>query len=218
MSQPLVLASASPRRREFLAALDLAFSCQAADVDEVGVARGLSPEAGALAVARAKALTVAGRAPRATVLAADTIVVLDGHALGKPADRADAHRMLAALRGRRHTVVTAVVVISPDRAEQSRVVTTSVAMRPWSQEEQATYVASGAPLDKAGAYGIQDQPFAPVATLEGCRCNVVGLPLWTVVELLESCGIAVPRRPASTLAACAACPLSVPAGASEPTG
>ena len=214
MEPPLVLASASPRRRELLGGLGVPFSVVAADVDEAAIARGLVPRVGAAAVAREKARVVAARAPGGAVLAADTIVVLEGHALGKPVDHEDAQRMLARLRGRSHEVVTAIEVVAPAGGREGRLVTTTVRMRAWSDDEAAAYVASGAPLDKAGGYGIQDEPFAPVQAIDGCWCNVVGLSLWVTAEMLGAIGIAAPVTPDMRSPTCAGCPLRSPAGAS----
>jgi MAF protein len=204
-SRDLVLASASPRRRELLAAVGLAFRVTPADLDEEAIAAGLAPEPAALAVAAAKAGAVAGDA--AVVLAADTIVVLDDRMLGKPGSPDEARRMLEALRDRTHRVVTAVVVraggVEARAAEWS-----AVRMRPYGGDEIAAYVATGGGLDKAGAYGIQDEPFRPVAAIDGCWCNVMGLPLWTALRLLDRADCRPPRRPDQVLARCASCPLA----------
>jgi MAF protein len=201
---PLVLASASPRRRELLGALGLAFRVAPADLDEDAIGDGLPPERAALAVASAKAAAF-GEAG-GVVLAADTVVVLGGRRLGKPASPADACDMLAALRGRPHEVVTAVVVRAG--ADTQRAVRSStVRMRAYGRDEIAAYVAGGSGLDKAGAYGIQDEPFRPVQAIEGCWCNVMGLPLWTAARLLERAGCPPPRNPGQVFARCATCPL-----------
>jgi MAF protein len=201
----LVLASASPRRRELLGALGLAFRVAPADLDEDTIGDGLPPQRAALAVASAKASALGGRG--AVVLAADTMVVLDGRVLGKPASPADAHDMLAALRGRAHEVVTAVVVRA-DADTQHAVRCSSVQMRGYGDAEIAAYVARGGGLDKAGAYGIQDEQFRPVEAITGCWCNVMGLPLWTAVRFLARAGWPAPRNPDQMFARCAACPLA----------
>ena len=205
----LVLASASPRRRELLAAVGLAFRVVPADLDEAAIGRDLPPEAAALTVAAAKAVAVADRG--AVVLAADTIVVLDGRMLGKPGSADEAGDMLRELRGRTHEVVTGVAVQGD--GEHLAVRWSAVRMRAYGVDEIDAYVAAGGGLDKAGAYGIQDEPFRPVAAIEGCWCNVMGLPLWTAVRLLDLAGCDVPGRPDHAFARCASCPL---AGA-EPT-
>ena len=200
----LVLASASPRRRELLGALGLSFRVAPADLDEAAIGAGLPPERAALAVALAKAAAL--DAAGGVVLAADTTVVLDGRGLGKPASPGEARDMLAALRGRSHEVVTAVVVRADGEAQRA-VRCSIVRMRAYGRDEIAAYVATGSGLDKAGAYGIQDEPFRPVAAIEGCWCNVMGLPLWTAVRLLGRAGYPAPRDPGQVRARCAACPL-----------
>jgi septum formation protein len=126
------------------------------------------------------------------VLGADTIVVVDGQALGKPADRAEAAAMLRRLRGRTHEVMTGVAVVDAASGhEDARTVTSRVAMRTYSEAEIAEYVETGEPLDKAGAYAIQGIGGALVAGLEGSRSNVVGLPLEATAALLRRFGVAV---------------------------
>jgi septum formation protein len=201
----LVLASASPRRRELLDTIGLGFEKRPVDLDEAAVAGRLPPGDAALAVATAKARATDGAAGT-VVLAADTMVVLDGSILGKPVDAADAERMLAALGGRTHTVVTGVTVRAPD-SEWTAAVESEVRMRAYRAAEIAAYVASGGGRDKAGSYGIQDEPFVPVEAIEGCYCNVMGLPLWTAYRLLREAGCTAPRRPGDVLARCAVCPM-----------
>jgi MAF protein len=200
----LLLASASPRRRELLGAVGLTFRVAAADLDEAALGAGLPPERAALVVASAKAAALGGGG--GVVLAADTMVVLDGEVLGKPASSEDAASMLAALRGRAHDVVTAVVVRA-NGAGGHGVRRSTVRMRAYRDDEIAAYVATGSGLDKAGAYGIQDEPFRPVEAIEGCWCNVMGLPLWTAVRLLGGLGCRAPRDPGQVFARCATCPL-----------
>jgi len=201
----LILASASPRRRELLDALGFAFRVAPAAIDEGAIADGMPPERAALAVASAKASALRGAG--LVILAADTMVVLDGRVLGKPASPADAADMLEALRGRRHEVVTAVVVRA-DGDKQRAVRSSTVRMRAYGHDEIAAYVTGGTGLDKAGAYGIQDEPFRPVEAIDGCWCNVMGLPLWTAVRLLERAGCPMPRTPGQVFARCATCPLA----------
>lgn len=184
--RPLVLASASPRRRELLATLGRPFSVQAADLDESRLP-GEEPLAYGLRLAQAKALAVAESLgdQAATVLGADTLVVLDGAILGKPADAAEATAMLRRLRGRAHRVLTAVALVDAARGRvRLGAGHTTVHMRPYTEAELAAYVAGGDPLDKAGAYAIQHAGFSPVARLEGSETNVIGLPLGVVVYLL----------------------------------
>lgn len=194
----LILASTSPRRRELLAALGLHFAIATAAIDEMPLA-GETPEALVVRLSRSKALAVAGglhftpqeNKPQPPVLAADTVVALDGALLGKPADAAEATAMLRALRGRVHQVHTAVSLAHRGRLV-TRLSTSNVWMRQYSDEEIAAYVATGDPLDKAGAYAIQHPDFAPVARWEGCYAAIVGLPLGVVAELLADAGIVIP--------------------------
>jgi MAF protein len=198
-----VLASASPRRRELLGALGLVFAVAPADLDEVAIGAGMEPDRAALAVAAAKAAAVQG----ATVLAADTMVVLDGRVLGKPASVDEAAHMLEALRGRSHEVVTG-MALRADATARAVVRRSTVHMRAYARAEIDAYVATGAGCDKAGAYGIQDDGFRPVETIDGCWCNVMGLPLWTAVRVLDEVGCRAPRRPDQVFARCASCPLA----------
>jgi MAF protein len=200
-----VLASASPRRRELLDALRLRFTVVAADLDEATIAGTLPPADAARTVAVAKALAVAAQRPGDVVLAADTMVVVDDLVLGKPVDPADARRMLRVLRNRAHLVLTAVTVRS-DAHEDTAVVSATVRMRDYSDAEIDRYVDEGTSLDRAGAYGIQDEPFRPVAAIEGCWCNVMGLPLWTAARLLSRAGCVAGRAPDAAFARCAVCP------------
>jgi septum formation protein len=188
-----------------LAALGIEFEVVPLDLDERAIAAGLPPAEGALAVARAKAAAAPG-GTGAIVLTADTEVVHQGRALGKPRDAEEARAMLLSLRGRPHEVVTAVCLGAGGR-EQSEAVTTTVIMRDYSPQEVDAYVASGTPFDKAGGYGIQDEPFRPVAAVEGCYCNVVGLPLWTVTGLLAEAGIPSPATPDRAFERCRTCSL-----------
>ncbi len=183
----LVLASGSPRRRELLAALGLDFTVDVADVDETPQP-GELPEALVCRLCRAKAAAVAERHPGKVVLAADTLVALDGVLLGKPADALEAVAMLSSLRDRVHIVYTAVCVIHGAEIG-TRLSTTGVTMRDYTDAEIERYVETGDPLDKAGAYGIQDLRFAPVAAWKGCFSAVMGLPLGLAAELLAAARI-----------------------------
>lgn len=196
----LVLASASPRRRELLPALGVAFEVVPADIDESGDDDDATRLALDLALRKARA--VAADRPADTVIGADTIVVLDGRQLGKPADTAEARAMLEALRGRTHHVVTGVAVIGGD-GEATDAVTTAVTMRDYADDEVTRYIASGEPFDKAGAYAVQDPEFAPADAVDGCRCAVIGLPLWTLRSLLLDA--AVDAEPPG-LPECLGCP------------
>ncbi len=184
----LILASASPRRRQLLAVLGIPFQVDAADIDERRL-DGESPEAHVRRLAETKARTVAARHPQAVVLAADTIVVLDGRILGKPGSEREAREMLRALRHRDHLVMTAVAA-AVDGAIDSALDKSRVFMRNYGEDEMDAYIASGDPLDKAGAYAIQNADFHPVARLEGCFAGVMGLPLALTADLLARAGLA----------------------------
>jgi len=175
---PLVLASASPRRQEILRLAGIDFEVAVSEA-EAGVDVRGRPEAVALAGARAKALDVAPRYPQRLVVGADTVVALGRQVLGKPADAADARRMLAQLSGRRHHVHTAFVVARGGTTEvlAEGCNNSAVTFHALSPEVIAQYVASGDPLDKAGGYGIQSGGGVLVAEVIGSYLNVVGLPL-----------------------------------------
>lgn len=188
----LVLASGSPRRREMLSGLGLEFLVDPADIDE-GVRPGETPVAYVRRVASSKATTVAARHPTSVVLAADTTIDLDGAVLAKPADAADAARMLEALSGREHLAHTAMAIAVGGLLNVVEV-TTAVRMRPLSSAEIDWYVATGEPLDKAGAYAIQGRAAAFVESVAGSVSNVVGLPMAEAVMALRAAGIAVGER------------------------
>ena len=190
MSAPrrLVLASASPRRRELLARLGVEFEVRAVDADETPLAAE-TPEALVLRLALVKARAAAR--PGELALGADTVVAAGGALLGKPADDEEARRMLAALSGRSHEVWTGVALVEVPAGpgdgrlrERARACRTEVVFRALSGSEIDAYVASGEPRDKAGAYAIQGGAAAFVAHVEGDFTNVVGLPLPLVEELL----------------------------------
>ncbi len=184
----LLLASASPRRRELLQSLGIPFSVWAPDIDET-VRAGEQPASYALRLAHEKA-AVAMRQFTPTplrVLAADTVVTLDGIILGKPQDHAEAARMLALLSGKTHAVITAVCLWCQELDRTiitGQAVTTSVTFRTLSADEIDTYVASGEPMDKAGAYAIQGGAAGMVTGINGSWTNVVGLPMEVVTTLL----------------------------------
>jgi len=193
MTQPnLILASGSPRRREFMHALGLSFAIRAADIDE-RTAGGEQPQDLVARLSREKAQAVAAQEPDAVVIGADTIVTLDGEMLGKPVDPDDAVTMLRQLRDRPHAVYSGITVCPAGGGEpQTAVVGTTVWMRAYTDLEIATYVDSGDPLDKAGAYAIQHPGFAPVARIQGCYASVMGLPVQELVHLLARAGIVPP--------------------------
>ena len=184
LRQPLVLASASPRRAELLRAAGIAFVVVPPDVDE-SVQDGEPPSRYVERLARAKAVAIQLGHPDRLVLAADTTVVVDGHILGKPDGPADARRMLTMLAGRTHEVITAVALAAGGGVFESRQATTTVAFAPMTAEWIDWYVASGEPMDKAGAYAIQGLASRFVTSITGSYSNVVGLPVALVHEMLE---------------------------------
>ncbi|MCB9599348.1 MAG: septum formation inhibitor Maf [Sandaracinus sp.] len=183
----LVLASASPRRRELLTGLGLVFDVRPSDVDET-VAANESPSAYVQRVAESKLQVGLASAGDAFVLASDTVVVLDHVILGKPSDAKDACAILSKLSGRQHDVRTAVALGRDGVALETRVVTTGVRFRALDADEIARYVATGECMDKAGSYGIQGLAGAFVAGIEGSYSNVVGLPVTETLELLVAHG------------------------------
>lgn len=188
---PLLLASNSPRRRQLLALGGWTFDVQASNSDESQLP-GEAPADYVRRLAEQKARAVAERAhPEQLVVGSDTSVVIDGEILGKPVDASDAHRMLRQLRGRTHQVYTGITVLRPrDGKLLTDVCITNVPMRNYTDEEIAAYVASGDPLDKAGAYGIQSPHFQPVARMDGCYASVMGLPLCHLTVLLQQMQVA----------------------------
>jgi septum formation protein len=183
----LILASASPRRQELLRSAGIEFVVQPANVPE-DVVPGESPEACAQRLATAKARTVFHQHPADQVLGADTIVVIGTEILGKPADAQDAGRMLRLLSSREHRVITGVCLLTPGQPprEDVRYETTRVTMTTLTAEEIADYVAHGEPMDKAGAYAIQGLASRWIPKIEGCYCNVVGLPIPLVYSMLKA--------------------------------
>jgi septum formation protein len=186
----LVLASGSPRRRELLAGLGLRFAVRPPEVDETPRS-GEGPDAFVLRLAREKAgADSGGRAPeREIILAADTVVVVDGELLGKPRDAADAARMLLRIAGREHQVLTGVAVREAwDGRAAAGVERTQVRIAALSEPRIAWYVATGEPLDKAGAYAVQGLGALLVEAVFGNYTNVVGLPLPLVARLFAELG------------------------------
>lgn len=181
--KPLLLASASPRRREILTLLGLPFEVEPAPT-ETPPDPAWTPEQAALRIARDKAEQVAHLHPDRLVVGADTIVVLDGCLLGKPADRAEAAEMLTRLQGREHMVMTGVWVCAPGRSD-GFVEGAEVSFYPMSAEEVEGYVHSGEPMDKAGAYGIQGAGMRYIRGIRGDFYTVMGLPgarLWHFLQ------------------------------------
>lgn len=191
MSQ-LILASSSPRRYDLLTRLGVDFAAAESGVDEAKLNLTGLPEERAVASAKAKAGETARRFPGQWVLGADTIVVLGDQIFGKPGSEAEAARMLTELSGRVHQVVTGVALCrwkDPVMEEQTDFETTRVRMGRLSEQEIAVYAESGEPMDKAGAYGIQEKGAFLVQSIEGCYFNVVGLPLRKTGLLLMKAGI-----------------------------
>jgi septum formation protein len=190
-SAALILASASPRRRDLLERAAVAFEVRPANVPEhrePGEPPALFARRLALAKARAVANS-AGAVPPRLVLGADTIVVIDAEVLGKPANAEHAVELLSRLVGRTHRVITAVAVIkSASQDARHAVVESSVSMRPASAEEVRAYVATGEPLDKAGAYAVQGIGRRFVEKIEGSESNVIGLPMEETLALLREAG------------------------------
>ena len=186
----LILASASPRRRELLTQAGFIFDVRPAHINEDPLP-GEDPIAYVVRLARDKAHAVYAEiasepsTPPPVVLGADTTVTLDGHILAKPEDAADAARMLRLLSGRTHRVITGIAVATAKGIEVAAEVT-GVQFLTLSEEEIAAYVATGEPMDKAGAYGIQGLAAKWIPRIQGCYFNVVGLPLALVSSMLES--------------------------------
>jgi septum formation protein len=185
----LILASGSPRRRELLALLGLPFEIRLSGVSEDS-RKGACPVEVARELAALKAGAVAGELRDGLVVGADTLVILGREILGKPADAAEAVRMLRSLRGRTHQVVTGVAVVDVPRGLRlSSAVASEVAMSDYSDQAIAEYVASGEPFDKAGSYAVQGLGGALVSSVKGCYNNVVGFPLCEAARLLGNFGV-----------------------------
>ena len=185
--RPLILASGSPRRRELLSRMGYTFEICAPDVDEhvTGHARDI-----VYTLAQRKARAAAEHCRQGVIIASDTLVSLDGAPLGKPADEADARRMLLTLSGREHEVFTGVCVLDAETGRsETRTVRTGVTFRALSPGEIDAYIATGEPMDKAGAYAIQGGAGAFVSALDGELENVIGFPVVEVGEMLKDFGM-----------------------------
>ncbi len=205
----LILASASPRRKELLGRLGVRFDVRPVEIaEDAGASR--DPQIVARRLARAKAEAARLADEQAPILAADTVVALGGRIFGKPANAGEAREMLRTLRGRTHEVVSAVVVMPLRLSLIARHPLTEVTMREYGDDEIEASIAHGYPLDKAGAYGIQDELLRPVERYEGCYCNVIGLSLWAAIEALRKAGEDVPLESVDFLPQCASCPLACP--------
>ena len=180
----IILASKSPRRQELIRKITGDFEVMTADEPDM-LPVGISPEEAPVYLASCKAGAVAAAHPDKTVIGADTVVILDDVIMGKPADMSDARRMLAALSGRRHKVVTGCCIIRGDRSRAFSGVT-EVEFYPLSESEIDDYIATGEPFDKAGAYGIQGQGALLVKGIVGDYFNVMGLPVAQLKRELES--------------------------------
>ena len=186
----IILGSQSPRRRELLEKLDLPFTILTADIDET-VRPELTPGQAVADISARKAAAILRQASEDDlVITADTIVVLDGKIMGKPHSPEEAEQMLSSLSGRTHQVYTAVTLHSHAR-QKTEVACTQVTFRPLDPTEIRAYIASGEPMDKAGAYGIQGRGAVLVSHLEGDYFNVMGLPLCTLCQMLRSFGVKI---------------------------
>lgn len=184
----IILASASPRRSELLESAGIDFKVIPGDIDETPFS-GEEPVAHVLRLAEGKAREVSSQGVGRFFIGADTIVLCDNEIMGKPLDDADATRMLRKLSGRVHQVITGFTVLDHLTGRTvSRVVSTDVAFKPLDEEEISAYVATGCPLDKAGAYAIQGGAAYMVERIDGSYTNVVGLPLCEVVAALREMG------------------------------
>ncbi len=185
----LILASKSPRRRELLSMLGLEFTIETADIDET-MDPAVSVDQAVAQVCEKKAAAIGIRHPGDLIIAADTVVVLGETILGKPHSREEAHAMLRSLSGNTHRVLTAYCLWQDGRVD-AHVETTHVRFKPLSDQEIDAYIATGSPMDKAGAYGIQDHAAIFVEALEGDYYNVMGLPLCALVKSLRKQGVAL---------------------------
>jgi septum formation protein len=189
----IYLASTSPRRRDLLRRLSLRFQVMtptaSEEPDAVGLKPGSAPARYAVACAKAKALSVAGRTGAGFVIGVDTVVVCGKQILGKPRSRAEARKMLNMLSGRTHSVISGIAVVRmPDRKVLTAFETTEVSFRKLGADEIEQYIGGPEPYDKAGAYGIQEQAGIFVSRVSGCLLNVVGLPVPLLLELLRKSG------------------------------
>ncbi len=185
----IVLASKSPRRRELLGMLGLEFTLASPNADET-LPEGISPREGVEELSRRKALSLSGEYPNDLIIAADTLVAVDGRCLGKPRDPSEARRMLSELSGRSHEVFTGLTICLGERIV-TKSERTEVIFRALSDEEIEAYVSSGEPMDKAGAYGIQSKGSLLVEGIRGDYFNVVGLPVCTLGLMLKEFGIEI---------------------------
>jgi len=195
LASSLILASASPRRRDLLARLNLPFTTVPAEIAEIA-RHGETPRQLAERLAREKAEAVVarvGETPRRVVLGSDTIVVIGEEVLGKPRDSDHAVDLLRKLVGRTHLVMTGIAVVETDTGRtRSRVVESRVTLREAEDAELRDYVATGESLDKAGAYAAQGEGRRLIAHIEGSETNVIGLPLEETLAMLQDAGVEIP--------------------------
>jgi len=190
--EPIILASGSPRRKDYLEQMGLTFTVRTASVAEQPF-NGEDPENFVLRMARDKAAEVSGRFPDAWVISGDTVVCLGRRILGKPTDKEEAVNLLLELSGREHSVKTGFCLVHGSRKVMiARSVTTKVRFAQLSRSIVQSYVATGESLDKAGAYGIQGRGGCLVRSIEGSYSNVVGLPLYELLEVLLENGVVEP--------------------------
>lgn len=194
--QPIVLASGSPRRREFMHDLGLRFTLARPVAPEPFPEPGETPQAFAMRVACAKADEVAALYPQAVVIAADTVVALDDEFMGKPASEDEAVAMLLRLGGRTHVVCTGCCVRLPKGREEVFCGTSEVTMHAWPKAALRAYAAGGESMDKAGAYAVQGQGAFLIERISGSWTNVVGLPLVELLQVLLTHGVVRPARSA----------------------
>ena len=188
MTPPLILASASPRRRELMAYTGIPYQVITADAEEMKTGE---PETLVMENARRKAQAVWRRHPDSAVIGADTVVYQNGRVLGKPKDQADAKAMLRSLSGAWHTVYTGVCVITPDGQADVRRDAYRVRFVPLTDADIDWYIASGEPMDKAGAYAVQGRAGMFVSRIEGSYSNVIGLPMHLVRDMLREAGFSI---------------------------
>ena len=183
-----ILASKSPRRKELFSLLVPQFACETAEVDERAVTI-TDPEVLCLELAKLKCRAVAKAHPDCCVIGSDTMVAVDGKLLGKPADREDELRMLRMLSGSTHEVHTGICLHLPDGREMCGVDTATVHMMPLTEENIRRYIATGEPMDKAGAYAIQGRAGIFISHIEGSPSSVIGLPLGLLTRFFDEAGI-----------------------------
>lgn len=189
----LILASASPRRQQFLTDLGLAFTCLPADIDETPLPDE-KPAAFARRMAQEKAAAIAAQHPASWVLGADTVVTVDDQIIGKPKDATDALEILRRLQGRSHQVITGLALVcQTENCWETLAESSEVTFAAFSDEVLAAYVRTGEPLDKAGAYGIQGKGAFLISAVRGSCANVIGLPVSRCVSLLLERGIIAPE-------------------------